>query len=95
MCMHTVKWLNSSIWPIDETLTGTTTTSQSGHGNNGNEGILHILQSSRIWASPLDGLEAGESYSSAEMQSTYSTAPADRGRYRGVGTSLILDFQLN
>ena len=36
------KWLNSSIWPIDRILTGTTTLIQSVPENNGNEGVLHI-----------------------------------------------------
>ena len=33
------KWLNSSIWPIDGTLTGITT--PSGPESNDNEGWLH------------------------------------------------------
>ena len=33
------EWLN--IWPIDETLIGTTTLAQSEPGSNGNEGVLH------------------------------------------------------
>ena len=37
------KWLNSSIWPIDRTLTGTTTSAQNEPGSNGNEKELHIL----------------------------------------------------
>ena len=36
------KWLNSSIWSIDETLTGITTPSLSGHGSIGNEEVLFI-----------------------------------------------------
>ena len=36
------RWLNSSIWPIVGTLTGTTTLDQSGPGSNGNERVLHI-----------------------------------------------------
>ena len=36
----------TSIWPIDKTLSGATTPGQSGYGNNGNEGALHITQSS-------------------------------------------------
>ena len=39
--------LNRSIWPIDGTLTGTTTPSQSGTRNNGNERVLHIALISR------------------------------------------------
>ena len=46
------KWLNSSIWPIDWTLTGTTILGQSRPGSNGNIRVLHILQSSRTGASP-------------------------------------------
>ena len=41
-----------SIWPIDDTLTGTTTPGQSGHGSRGNEQVLHVSQSSRTGASP-------------------------------------------
>ena len=37
------------IWLIDGTLTGTITLGQSGHGNNGNEGVLQI---SKTGASP-------------------------------------------
>ena len=36
------KKLNSSIWPIDGTLTGTTTLDQNGPESNGNKRILHI-----------------------------------------------------
>ena len=42
ICFHTVKLLNSSIWPIDMTLTVTTTLGQSGPGSNSNEGVLHV-----------------------------------------------------
>ena len=46
---------NSSIWPINRTLSGTTTPSQSGPGSDGNEGVHHIPQSSNITgASPSD-----------------------------------------
>ena len=37
------KWLNSSIWAIVGTLTGTTTPGQSESESNGNERALHIL----------------------------------------------------
>ena len=40
--LHTVKWLNRSIWPIVGIQTGTTTPGQSIPGNNGNRGALHI-----------------------------------------------------
>ena len=42
--------MNSSLWPIDWTLTGTATLSKSGPGSNGNEGVLYIPQSSRTGA---------------------------------------------
>ena len=75
---------NFSIWPIDGTLSGATTPAQSGPGSNGNEGVLCIPQSScNTGASPSDcfgsyiGHLLGESYPSAQMQSMYSTAPAN------------------
>ena len=39
---------NSSTWPTDRTLSGTTTLSQSGPGSDGNELVLCIPQSSSI-----------------------------------------------
>ena len=39
---------NSSIWPIDRTLLGATTPGQSEPGNDSNEGVLCIPQSSSI-----------------------------------------------
>ena len=47
---------NSSIWPIDRILSDATTLGQSGPGSNRNEGVLHILQKSKIGASPSDSL---------------------------------------
>ena len=41
----------SSIWTIDRTLSGATTPGQSGPGSDGNEGVLHIPQSSSITGS--------------------------------------------
>ena len=52
ICLHTIY----SISPKDWTLSGTTTLCQSGPGRNDNEGVLHILQSSKARASPSDGL---------------------------------------
>ena len=75
---------NSSIWPINKTLSGATTASQSGPSSDGNEGVLHIPQNLSItWASRSDclmlyqGHSLGRSYPYAEMQSVYSTAPTD------------------
>ena len=74
---------NSSILPIDKTLSGVTTPEQSGPGSNGNEWVLRILQSASITrASPSDCLVSYarhllvECYASAEMQLVYFTAPA-------------------
>ena len=62
-----------------------TTPGQSEPGSDGNKEVLCIHQSSSITeASPSDclvsypGHSLGGSYPSAEMQSAYSTAPADR-----------------
>ena len=76
------KWLNSSVRSIDKTLTCTSTPGQSKPGSNSNEGVLHILQSSRTGASPSNSLisypgylvQERRSYPSAKLQSAYSTA---------------------
>ena len=72
------------IWPIDRTQSSATTPGQSRHGGDGNEGVLYIPQSSKITeASPSDsfvsypGRLQEESYPFAEIQSVYSTVPAD------------------
>ena len=84
--LSTVKWSNSSIWPIDRTLSGATTPGQSGLGTNGNVAVVHIPQSSSITeASPSDCLVSYQeircggtgSCLSVEIQSVYSTVPAD------------------
>ena len=69
----------------DRTLSGATTPGQSRPGSDGNEGVLHISQSSCISGmSPSDcivsysGHSLREFYPSAEKQSVYSTAPANR-----------------
>ena len=55
---------NSSIWPIDRTLSGATTLGQSGPESNGNEGVLCIPQSSSITgASQLDVLMSDPEHS--------------------------------
>ena len=38
----------SSIWPINRALSGATTPGQSEPGSDGNDGLLHISQRSRI-----------------------------------------------
>ena len=63
---------NSSIWPIDSTLSSAITLGQNGPGNDDNEGLLRIPQSSNV-----NEASGGESYLFAEMQSMYSEAPAD------------------
>ena len=74
----------SSILPIDRTLSGATTPSQSRPVSDVNKGVLHIPQSSSITgASPSDclvsylGHSLGKSYSSAEKQLVHSMAPAE------------------
>ena len=77
--------LISSIWSIHWTLPGATTQVRSGPGSDGNKGVLHILQSSNITgASPSDYLVSYPgymliwSYLSADIESVYLTASADR-----------------
>ena len=76
----------SSILPIDRTLSGATTPSQSGPGSDGNKEVLLSPQSSSIIRNLTIRLFSvisrtfivgGRSYPSAEKQSVYSTAPAD------------------
>ena len=78
-----ITWY-SYIWSIDRTLSGVTTLGQSEPGSDGNEGMLHIPQNSSITeTSPWDclasypGHSLEGSYPSAEVQSVYSTAPAN------------------
>ena len=60
---------NSSIWPMDRTLSGASTPVQSGPGSDVNEGTLRIPQSS------IRLLSVGGGLPTLEMQSLYSTAP--------------------
>ena len=75
---------NSSVRPIDRTLSGITTPDKSEPGSKGNEGLLRIPQSLNVTgASPIDYLVSYpehslvESHHSAEMQSVYSTSPTE------------------
>ena len=79
----------SSIWPIDRTLAGATILGQCGPGSDGNEGVLHILQSSGITGiSPSDcfvsypGHSLGGYYPFEEMQLVYSKDQADWAIHR-------------
>ena len=47
---------DSSVWSVYRTLSGTTIHDQSEPQSNGNEGVLHITQSSMSVASPSEGL---------------------------------------
>ena len=75
---------NSSLRPIDRTLSGVTTPGQSGPGSEGIDRVLRIPKSSSIIGiSPSDclglhqGHSLGKSFPSAEMRSVYSAAPID------------------
>ena len=70
---------NSSIWLMDQIeLSGATTTGKNGPGSNGNEEVLCFSQSPSITGvSPSDCLVSYLGHSFAEMQSVYSTAPAN------------------
>ena len=65
LCLHTVKWLNNSIWLVDRIPTSTITLDKSGPGSNGLEGF---------------NCGEG-SYPSAKMQSMYSIAPVNWADY--------------
>ena len=68
---------NSSILPIDKTLSGATTQDRRETGSDENEGTLHIPQISSITgASSWDCFVGGWCHPSAEMQSEYSTTAA-------------------
>ena len=74
--------MDISTWPIHGILTGTTSLGQGGPGSNGNEGVPLIPLSFQTETSPSDGLVPYPGYwfgglTSAEMQSVYSTAPAN------------------
>ena len=70
---------------MDRALSGATIPGQSGPGSDGNEGVLCILQSFSITGTSSSDclvsypglLSEWGSYPSAEVQSVYSTAPAD------------------
>ena len=79
----------SSIWPIDRTLSDITTPGLSGPGSDGNEGVVHIPQSSSITGtSPSDYLVSYPGHSLrwgvlllCRGQSVYSTAPPNWARF--------------
>ena len=82
----------SSIWIIDRTLSGASSSGQSGAGSDGNEGVLHILQNSSITGtSPSDCLVSYPghlfSYPSAEMQCILQ--PQLTGQYQWIRYSFI------
>ena len=73
---------NSSIWLLDKTLSGATTLGQSRPGSEGNEGVLHISQSSWAGALSSDCLMSYPGHSLEEFYSStgcsqYSTVPVD------------------
>ena len=78
-------------------LSGATTSCQSGPGSDVNEGVLCIPRS-LPWALPWDclvshlGHSLGEFYPSAEMQSVYSAALADWVRIK---EGNFVNYQLN
>ena len=65
----------SSIWPIDRSLSGATTPSQSGSVNNGNERVLYIPQSFSITGtSPSDCLVSYPGYTLVGVLPLYREA---------------------
>ena len=74
---------DSSFCPRDRILSGATTPGQSGPGSNGNEKVLcpplqhYWSLAIRLFSVISRTLVWGGDYPSAEMQSVYSTVPAD------------------
>ena len=67
LSLLSVYMSNSFIWSIDRTLSGATTSGQSGPGSNGNEGVLHIHKSYSITgASPSNCLMSYTGHSLVE-----------------------------
>ena len=93
----------NSIWLIDKNQSGATASGQSGPRSDGNVVVLNIPQSYSItWTSQSDclmsygGHSLGGSYPFAEMQSVYSTPPADWANCFGVeGTCILFSYILN
>ena len=79
----------SSIQPIDRALSGATILWQREPGSNGNEGVLSISQSPNITGtSPSNffmSYPGHLSYPSAEVQSVYCTAPANKANQSSLG----------
>ena len=64
----------TSIWLIDRTLSGATTTGQSGPGSDSNEGVRHISQSSTI-----TGISPSDCFVSYIRHSLAGVLPLFRG----------------
>ena len=81
-------------YPLDRTLSDANTLGQSRPGSDSSKGLLHVPQSSSITKDspsdclvPKSGHLLGESYSSAEIQSVCSAAPADWASEHSLGES--------
>ena len=94
---------SSSIWPIDWTLSAAITQGQSGPGSNGNERAISHPPKLQDWSLSIRLFSAISrtlvrrwwSYPSAEMQSVYSTAPADwSGAICLFKTEQMIDFNV-
>ena len=75
---------NSSIWPIERTLSGATIPGPSGAGSDGKEGVFRLTKSSSINEAIISvcfvsypGISLRESYPSVETQLVYNATPAD------------------
>ena len=58
---------DSTIWPIDRTLSGASTQDQSGPRSNGNEEVLYIPQNSQNGAFPSDGIMSYPEHSLGDL----------------------------
>ena len=79
-----IQFKCQTIWPIDRTQSGVTTLGQSGPESNGSEKVHYIPQIPTDWSLAIRWfnvtfrtLVGGSFTPSVEIQSVYSTAPAE------------------
>ena len=102
MVLFSISMQFISIWPIDWTLSGVTTLSQSGPGSNGNEEILCIPQSSSITGtSPSDclvsypGHSLGRGLTPLQKSSQCILQPQPTGQINYLYLNVIFYFYLS
>ena len=80
----------SSIWPIDRSLSDAITLGLSGHGSDGNVGVLRIPQNSSITGTLPSGCLA--SYQYTRLGGSYPSAEKQSGINRQLGNVYVCVF---